>query len=297
MRRSATKNPGVRQRLTGKTSAGEAFRRCIATSEAALRRLDPEGGARDVVTVHHLRTAIRRLRSLLAAFKDLLPPGERKALSERLKDISRRYAAVREWDVLIEALTKDADAGERRKLADVAAAARRWREAMTLRDHLAPRDDIRAVEHAIRSAPWLQAPSPGETEAWNRPVGDFAAALFDHQRRRMRKGSRRLDLANPASFHKFRIAAKKHRYAIEFLQPLYGKKSTKDYLASLVAIQDVLGDLRDALTARDLIAKLRLPPASRLLAAHWLERRAAGCRKRVPASEAAFRRETPFWEH
>jgi CHAD domain-containing protein len=293
---TATKKPGNPKRLTGKSSAGEALRRCIATSEAALKRLDPKEDGLDVETVHRFRTTIRRLRSLLSAFTELLPPKERKALAERLKVMAQRYAALRELDVLIRVLDEETSASERRKLADVSEAAKRRRQAAARRGASLV-VDIRAVERAIATAKWLRAPSPGEIHAWNQSIGEYAADLLDSQRRKMRRGSRNLNLSDLRSLHKFRIATKKHRYTIEFLTPLYGKRKTRDYLARLVAVQDVLGDLRDASTAKDLVATLRLPPASRLIAARWLERRGALCHKRFPACHAAFRRETPFWEH
>ncbi|MGH7075016.1 MAG: CHAD domain-containing protein [Stellaceae bacterium] len=265
-------------------------------SEATFQRLDATADGLDTDAVHHFRTAIRRLRSLLSAFKPLLPPGKRKTLSRKLKRLSQHYAQLRDWDVLIAALTKGASASDRKKFADVAEMANECRATAAAR-HLVLAEDIRAVTEALAAADWLDAPSPGETESWNQPIGDFAADLFDRQRRKMRKGARDLDLDDPASFHQFRIAAKKHRYAIEFLTPLYGKKKSKDYLARVVAIQDVLGDMRDALTARSLVTKLRLPAASRSLGERWLERRGARCRKRFPVCDRAFRRKTPFWEH
>lgn len=295
MRGTATRKTAKPGRLTGKTSAGDAFRRCLAASRQSLLRLEARSDALDTATVHHFRTTVRRMRSLLSAFKEVLPPGRRKAFCDRLKEVSQRYAALREWDVLIRALTEDAAAGDRGRLADVAAAAKQRRHAAAAR-HSALRDHIRAIERGIAAAPWLRGPMPGETELWNRPIEDFARDLLKRQRRKIREGARGLDLCDPESFHNFRIVAKKHRYTIEFLTPLYGKKATRRYLERLVAIQDVLGDLRDALGARELVAKLRLPPESRTPAAHWLGRR--GIDRRAPVAHClkAFAEEPAFWE-
>jgi CHAD domain-containing protein len=295
MAQTARTKPGDTERLSRKTGTGDAFRRCAKRYDRSLLRLAPRSGAMEVVTVHHFRTAIRRLRSLLASFKELLPAAERKVLSARLKNLSRRYAELRDWDVLVEAMTDNAGHSDRRKLAGVVEAAKLRRRAAAAR-HRALSEDIRAVDRAIRTTRWLHAPASGKARSWNRPIGEFAPELLDRQWRQMRKSSRKLDLSDATSLHKFRIATKKHRYTIECLLSLYDKKKAKAYLERLVAIQDVLGELRDALNARALIATLRLQPASRRVAEHWLERRGTQCAKRFPACDKAFRRETPFWE-
>lgn len=295
MARSAKTRPTRVKRLSRKSGVGDVLQRYVAGIDRTLKRLEPDARALDEPTVHHFRTAIRRGRSLLSAFKAGIPAAKRKELSHRLKDQSQRYAGLREWDVLIHALTKTANASDRRRLADVAEAAKQRRAAEAL-NHRSLRADIRAIDRAMVSAPWLRAPKPREAPYWNQAVGDIAPALLDRQAHKLRRWSRKLDLADTASFHRFRIAAKKHRYTVELLTPVYGKKRVKPYLERLIAIQDVLGEMRDALRAQELVATLRLQPASRLLVTRWLERRVAACRARFPAHNKAFRRETPFWE-
>ncbi|HEX4111878.1 MAG TPA: CHAD domain-containing protein [Stellaceae bacterium] len=282
--------------LKAKSSVGDAVRHGVAMSDATLARLRPEAAAQDAATIHHFRTTLRRLRSLLSSFKEVAPPAKRKALSGRLKDLSQRYAALREWDVLIQALAKDVDGADPDQIGAVAKAARERRQTIARADGPLTRD-IAATDHALAAAEWLRAPSGGETELWNERIDDYAPDLLERQWRKLRKRSRTLDLSDAESFHKFRIAAKKHRYTIEFLASRYPKKQLKPYLKRVVAIQDVLGEMRDALVAEELIGQLELPPALRATATKWLARRAAECRKRFPAQGKAFRRETPFWEH
>jgi CHAD domain-containing protein len=281
--------------LKGKSSVGDAVRHGVAVSDATLARLIPDAAQKDAVTVHHFRTTLRRLRSLLSSFKEVAPPAERKALSGRLKGLSQRYAALREWDVLIQALDQDTDGADPNKIGAVAKAAKERRAAIARADGPLTRD-IAATDHALAAAAWLRAPSDGETELWNERIDDYAPELLDRQWRKLRKRARNLDLSDAASFHKFRIAAKRHRYTIEFLASRYPKKQVKPYLKRVVAIQDVLGEMRDALVAKELIGQLGLPPALRATAKKWLARRADECRERFPAQGRAFRRETPFWE-
>jgi len=287
--------PAASGRLKGRSSVGEAFRRGVAMSEANLSRLNANGAAVDAKTVHHFRTTIRRLRSLLSSFKEVLPPAERKAFSHRLGDLAQRYAVLRQWDAFIESLSegnvRGSSARTRQLLAE---AAKKRRHAIGGAQPLA--HDIDATEHAIGAARWLHQPTGGNSDVWNERIDEYATELLDRQWRKLRKHSRSLDLADSPSFHKFRIAAKKHRYTIEILGSLYRKREVKPYLQRVVALQDVLGDVRDAMAAGELIGELDLPPAVRASARTWLERRAAECRKRFPTYSKAFRRETPFWE-
>jgi len=281
-------------RLTGKSQVGDVVRHGVAVSDASLARLRGGAATADADRVHHFRTTLRRLRSLLSSFKAVAPPAERTHLSDRLKELSQRYGKSRQWDVLIEALDKAFDGGaDRSRIAD---AAKRRRRSLTRGDGPRLNRDIASIDRAILAADWLHAPSPGEAELWNAALDDFVPDLLDRQRRRLRQRSRHVDLSDAAAFHEFRIAAKKHRYTIEFLASRYRKKAVKPYLRRLVAIQDVLGALRDAQAGAELLGELALTPAARAAAATWLERRAAECRARFPTESKAFRREKPFWE-
>jgi triphosphatase len=290
------KNQTESNRLKGKSSVGDALRRGVAMSDASLARLKVDRKPTDATTVHHFRTTIRRLRSLLSSFKEVAPTAERKALNGRLKNLSQRYAALRQWDAFIETVSGENGNGSHARTRQLLAeAAKKRRRAVAGGEQPLARD-IATVDRALDKTPWLHRPKAGGTELWNGRIADYAAELLDKQWRRLRKDSRRLDLSDSPAFHRFRIDAKKHRYTIEFLATLYGKKTVKPYLQRIVALQDVLGDMRDAMAAEELIGQLDLAPSVRASARKWLERRAAECRKRFPAQGKAFRRETPFWE-
>lgn len=284
-------------RLKGKSSVGDALRRGVAMSDANLTRLKTNGHADSPETVHHFRTTIRRLRSLLSSFKEVSPVTERKAFSNRLKNLSQRYATLRQWDAFIETVSdKNGDSAYARTRKLLAEAAMKRRRAIAGRNQPLSRD-IAAVDRALEGAAWLHAPNTGKSRLWNERIENYAAELLDKQWRKLRKESRKLDLSDSPAFHKFRIAAKKHRYTIEVLGSLYHKTEVKPYLQRVVALQDVLGDMRDAMVAEELIGQLDLTPAVKASAHKWLDRRASESRKRFPDYSKAFRRETPFWEH
>jgi len=279
--------------LKGKSSVGDALQRGVAMNDKSLHLLKADAG--DPANVHHFRTTIRRLRSLLSSFKDVAPPGQRKALNGRLKNLSQRYANLRDWDAFIATVSKDSDGTHAQTRQLLAAAAKKRRRALIPAGQKLA-DDIATADLAIGGARWLKAPSSGDIAAWNERIDRYAADLLDKQWRKLRKESRNIDLSDSPAFHKFRIAAKKHRYTIEALSSLYRKKDVKPYLDRVVALQDVLGDMRDAMMAEELLGQLDLPPPTQYSARKWLERRAALHRERYPAHIKAFRRETPFWE-
>lgn len=272
---------------------GDALRRGVAINDSSLNRLKVDSF--DPENVHHFRTTIRRLRSLLSSFKDAAPPARRKSLNGRLKNLSQRYADLRQWDAFIATVSEGKDGANARTRRLLAEAAKKRRRALIPPGQPLAKD-IATVDRAIGDANWLKAPASGDAAVWNERIDRYAADLLDKQWRKLRKDSRKLDLSDSPAFHKFRIAAKKHRYTIEALAPLYRKKDVKPYLQRIVALQDVLGDMRDAMAAEELLGQLDLPPPVRHSARKWLERRAGECRKRFPAQGKAFRRETPFWE-
>ena len=291
-----TKKAAEKGRLKGKSSVGDALRRGVAMSDANLTRLKANGGVGSPETVHRFRTTIRRLRSLLSSFKEVSPTTERKAFSNRLKNLSQRYAALRQWDAFIETVSdKNGDSAYARTRKLLAEAAKKRRRALAGGNQPLSRD-IATVDRALDNAAWLHGPNARKSELWNERIENYAAELLDKQWRKLRKEARKLDLSDSPAFHKFRIAAKKHRYTIEVLGSLYHKKEVKPYLQRVIALQDLLGDMRDAMVAEELIRQLDLSPAVQASAHKWLERRAGESRKRFPDQSKAFRRETPFWE-
>ncbi|MCM0021822.1 MAG: inorganic triphosphatase, partial [Tagaea sp.] len=81
--------------------------------------------------VHQLRVALRRLRSALTAFRDVLPEDERKRMSEELRWIASACGQARDWDVFRSELLKPLTdhIADDPALAGVAAAAERMRKA------------------------------------------------------------------------------------------------------------------------------------------------------------------------
>ncbi len=64
----------------------------------------------------------------------------------------------------------------------------------------------------------------------------------------------------------------------------------------MVAIQDALGEMHDADTARNLVGRLALPDEIRSLAMAWLADRSADARDRYASCNKTIRALKPLWE-
>ena len=67
---------------------------CAANRDAVLDRSDPEG-------VHQFRVALRRLRSAIAVFRAVLPPGDAAWLEREASRLIDLLGPARDWDVFI----------------------------------------------------------------------------------------------------------------------------------------------------------------------------------------------------
>jgi len=289
---SIKKASGAR-RLTRKTTVGEAFQHFVATICVTLRRLEANAGAADVETIHHFRTSIRRLRALLSAFEEILPGPERRKLSEHLSDLAQRYGTIREWDVFVATaaapLAGTVPAPE--TFADVRRKALIEREAER-EEHPRLGGDIAASIDAVAKAGWMR---PSRSLGDER-IDDRARKILTKQKRRLGRKIKGLDLADQTNLHTCRIMIKKHRYTIEFLSFLYEKKPVRAYLRRLATLQDILGDMRDALVARQLIQQLDISDSSRGLVLGWVAHTVADGMKQAPACGHRVRHTAAFWE-
>ncbi|MGB3965116.1 MAG: CHAD domain-containing protein, partial [Planctomycetota bacterium] len=196
--------------------------------------------------LHALRVAVRRLRSIVRAFRDLWPSPAGELALERLGECGRRLGAVRDFDVLLKALAADAE----RLPGALQPAARRALGWIT-----SQRDAANAELHAwLRSAERLRATrelteqlaAPDRTaEAANQPTAAAIPPRIAAAAAQLRKQCRRLpeDLPLPP-LHALRIAVKRVRYLAEEFGSLPDLDLARP-LADLTALQQVLGDVCD----------------------------------------------------
>jgi CHAD domain-containing protein len=262
--------------LTASSMVGELVRHAIALSVASLMRHDP--GVRlgdDPEDVHRARVATRRLRSQLRTFGTMLDTEWANALREDLRWLGAGLGSVRDRQVMAQrvrsrtgALTED----DALTVADLSAELQAESEEARGRLVLDMRSDryIDLIERLVEAsrAPALTADAQQRADL-------LVASLARRDWKKLRKGIGALpDQPADAELHRIRILAKRVRYAAEAAEPIAGKIAAR-FAEAAAALQDVLGDHQDSVTAQQ-----------------WLRQAGRGPRAFVAGALTALERET-----
>ncbi len=251
--------------LGEEASAADAFR---AIAHACLRHMRLNEAVllerRDAGALHQMRVAIRRLRSALSLFGDLVADAQGERLRAELKRMTEPLGRARNLDVFL-ATTLPAERarhpdevgllGLERQLE--AARTKAYAEVEALLASEAWRALVLDLIGWINAGPWLRDGSGDRPVRRDEPARDFAERELDRRRRQVKKRGRRLDRLSPEERHRVRIAAKKLRYGAEFFASLYpGRKAGRRHAAfvkALSGLQDQLGALNDIATAYEVV--------------------------------------------
>jgi triphosphatase len=242
---------------------GNCLDQLRANEEAVLAIEDDEA-------IHQFRVALRRLRAIVGAYRDLIDDDVHAMMSIDLRWLQRQFGPARDLDVLIAETLKPIHARLRGQPAfdRLIAAAETARAEARHTAHL-------ALENPRYVAMLLQFYRHLHTGDWRRAsarvrlatrVGDFARPLLQARHKRLLKLGLRAQGLPEAELHRLRILAKKMRYAAEAFQCLYRPKPVKKYVGALAAIQDCLGSLNDAFVGRQLLSGI----AQRLMMDHGM---------------------------
>lgn len=215
-----------------------------------LRSNDPEIG-------HRMRVAIRRLRALLWAYRDLLP----KALADdwrcRLADVAAQIGPPRNWDIIVNVLLRAAVPPSQpsalillEALEDIRQRARA--ESRVAFEGIGPEKLMTDFSEAIGKATQEQ-PETSET------LGKFAHASIAAASRRVNRALRRASNGGLQELHQTRIQIKRLRYLLEFFSPVLGKKDIKR-IRRLEQLQDALGELNDVVVGATYISQVPVRP-------------------------------------
>lgn len=216
----------------------------------------------DVESLHQMRVGLRRLRSALGLFGDVLQPSP--PLQEELDWLATQLGAARDWDVLAgSTLPALADAAPHQlRIASVKLAALQQAHDRH-QDVAAAVRSPRYVHFILSFTRWLQACAwrdgmrAQERERLEKRLPSFAQAKLRQNRRRLLKRGDALRGATPDARHRVRIAAKKMRYATEFFQSLYRAKTVRPFVKALSRMQDELGWLNDVAVADGLLKQMQ----------------------------------------
>ena len=253
--------------LAENVSASEAFVRILqdelahlqANEEGTLQSDNPE-------FVHQMRVALRRMRSALSLFSDLVGGEDNELIRHELQWLAKELDAVRNWDVFVTQTLPtilDEFSGEqglerlKTKSEDVRQQCRlRAREAVTSSHY---QKLLLQVGAWLYAQPWVERLSHQGNVTADEPIAKFSARVLQQFHKQLQKRGEHLAILSPEERHQVRIAAKKLRYAAEFFSSLYSQKRVRRYMAALANVQEVLGTLNDATTTEQLLRELARP--------------------------------------
>jgi inorganic triphosphatase YgiF len=262
---------------------------------------------REAEGIHQIRVAVRRLRSALSLFRDLVAEKNRHEIANRLKWIARQFSAAREWDVFHDEMLAAVHHAfpKNPALAKFMAVAERMRREA---DEQAARiiSGPRYAENVLRVGAWWDGGEwkKAATDAAADPAFGFAKARIRALHRRLCKRGDRIGKLNPAGLHELRIRAKKLRYAIGFLGGAFPAKDVRAHVRALSDLQDCLGALNDGDVARRLVGRIEatreIDPIEFTRAAGivagWNSARQEAELARLPRAWRRFKELRPFWK-
>jgi CHAD domain-containing protein len=237
--------------------------------------------------VHQMRVAARRMRAVLRAARPLLKREWEEPLRTRLGWLGRQLSAARDLDVQIAHFKGQYDSvkpqdrpaldrfidylqGERAKVQRQLVRQLRRRRYVGLINRLTP-----AVREPMIVSDDITLP-------------DLAGKAF----RKLQQAVKPLDVsASNAQWHGVRIRAKRARYAAELSERYSGHAATQ-YLDQMKRVQELLGDIQDAVMAERHLrrfASKREERPSALIAGQMIER----ARERQRDAKEAF---GPVWK-
>ncbi|HVE10605.1 MAG TPA: CHAD domain-containing protein [Paraburkholderia sp.] len=197
----------------------------------------------DAEVLHKLRVSLRRLRTLLWAYRPVLDRDFDAGQREIYKSLASAAGNTRDWDILI-ALVQDSSDADLRK----ALRAQRADASRSSRDTLAHANIRQVLTGALQEAEHELAARAHQT-----PLKKFASRRLKTATGQLNKRMRRAKGASDyACYHEVRKAGKKVRYLLEFFEP-YVKAKQRKGLKKLKKLQKRFGALNDVVASRELL--------------------------------------------
>ncbi|GLI29144.1 hypothetical protein ARHIZOSPH14_33860 [Agromyces rhizosphaerae] len=229
--------------------AGDAVMAAVGAIAARIRELEPEARADEPDAVHQLRTHVRRLRSVLAAYRPLFDEARVEHLRRAYREFGADLGVVRDLEVRVgfaeEAL--DGFAGETAAMRDRLVDGPRVEYGVAHARLVELMDGARAVARAAELEAFCADPpfAPGADAAAVPALNGLLASEAKRAVRRARAADDSLE-----RLHRARKAARRLRYAAEAVSAPPAEvlgDAARELGAAGERIHDLLGDQRDAL--------------------------------------------------
>jgi CHAD domain-containing protein len=212
-----------------------------------------------------MRVAIRRVRAAMVVFDEALP-ARAPRLRQELGWLGSLLGAVRDLDVQlaqIGAWSADAEPAEREAL-DVVTAVLDDRRTKARARLVAAMDSRRLIRLTSSMQRFLINGPVKRSPSAHVPILEAAPEVVAHGYRKVVAiGDHIKEGSPPQALHALRIRAKRLRYTVEFIEPIY-KKPARSYAKRLIALQDVLGAHQDDVVAIATLRDIALDPPQRI---------------------------------
>lgn len=252
--------------LTRSLNAVQAFQ-AVARSCVRQFRLNETAlvQTRAPEALHQARVAVRRFRSALTLFSDVIADKTVDRVKGELRSLATLLGEARDIDVYRARVGKEqldrelAEPGPTELLARLEAERERAYDAV-LRKLGSKRFRMFMIDLTawIETGPWLTRDDLAD--AREESVRTFAASVLDRRWRKVRKKGRRLDKVDEVARHEVRIDTKKLRYASEFFAGLVrgakAKRRQKRLISACEEVQARLGELNDMATGAVMAKRL-----------------------------------------
>jgi inorganic triphosphatase YgiF len=255
--------------------------------------------------IHQMRVAIRRLRSVVAAMRRMLPPEQYEWVTQTLKWLAGVLGPARNWDVFSSSLLTPVRTVlvRAQELDELCGVSERERRSAHERANAAIRSPqytaaVLKLLQWFASRSWRNQPV-SEHSALLAPIDAVAPTLIERRYKKVKKAADVFVELTREQRHEFRIAVKKLRYAIEVFKDLFDGDKVLEFVKLLKPLQDDLGYANDVRVANELLVDLRPSDAAVARAAGivlgWHERGLADHDRKLGKHVRRFLEARPFW--
>jgi triphosphatase len=292
----------LKPRLTVEESLRRVGQDCLSTvllCETAAFADVPDG-------LHQMRVAIRRLRSVVAATRRMLPPEQYEWVTHTLKWMASVLGPARNWDVFSSSLLAPVRSvlpseQELDELCDVSEQERRSAHERANAAFRSPEYTAALLKllQWFASRSWRNQSVSEHSALLMAPIDTVAPTLIGRRYKKVQKAADAFVELTREQRHEFRIAVKKLRYTIEVFRDLFDGDEVLKFVKLLKPLQDDLGYANDVRVASELLADLRLSDAAVARAAGivlgWHERGLADHDRKLGKHVRWFLKARPFW--
>jgi CHAD domain-containing protein len=259
-----------REALREYVTAGDVITAYIAEQTETILAYDPRVRRAEYDSVHKMRVAVRRIRSILRTAEPLVSQKRARRLEAELKWLATALGEVRDLEVLRERF-----AG---RLEEIGEPAPEWLTGLGAKERKAYKRLNRTLGKtryfAILDALDAFVDDPPFTERASRKAPKAVPKLVARAWRRVLRRQAELEHAKDVdeARHRTRKAAKRARYTAEAARPVLGEPA-RQLAAQASKVQETLGAYQDSVIAREHLAELG--PEENVGALIDIERRAA----------------------